>query len=628
MTAVATGSGIRSRAATIRWEWVAFAGLLVFTGVVYLVNLSSSGWANAFYSAAVQAGSQNWESFFYGASDAANSITVDKPPASLWLMVASVKLFGLTPFAILLPEALMGVATVAVLYFIVRRHFPAWTALLAGFALAITPVAALMFRYNNPDALLVLLLTLSIWFTLRGIESGRIRWVILAGTMIGLGFLTKQLQAFLILPVLAGAYFAAAPISWQKRIGHLFAALGAVIVSAGWWVAVVQLVPASARPFIGGSQSNDFLELTFGYNGLGRLNGNETGSVTSGSGAHWGGTGLDRLFSGEIGAQFTWLMFAALAMTGVCFVLMRRLPRTSPQRATLVLLSGTMILTSLAFSLMAGIFHSYYTVAIAPALAGTFAIGAWMLWSRRDQLWSRIVMAVLTAGTSAWAWELLYRSDPWLPWLKWVVVALGAAGAALLLLPRPSLRVAAATVALTSVLLGPLAFTMATVAWGHHGAIVAAGPYGTGRVLNPATVANTAALTSHTAPLAQGAQNGGLLDSAVVSPALAAALSADSGSYTWVAAAIGSNMAAGYQLATGLPVMPIGGFNGSDPSPTLEQFEADVAAGRIHWYIVGNLGRSNGGSSQSALISRWVVTNFTAVSMGGERFYDLSKPLS
>ena len=609
----------------MNWERPAFVALLVLTAVLYIVNLSVSGWANSFYSAAVQAGSVNWEAFFYGSSDAANSITVDKPPASLWLMALSVRLLGLTPFAILLPEALMGVATVAVLYLLVRRRFPAGTALLAGLTLALTPVAALMFRFNNPDALLVLLLTLSVYFTLRGVESGRVRWVLWAGAMVGLGFLTKQLQAFLILPVLAGVYLYASPRSLRVRFAHLFGALAAVIVSAGWWVAIVELVPASARPFIGGSQLNDFLELTFGYNGLGRLTGEETGSVTSPTqGSHWGYTGLDRLFSGDFGAQATWLMFAALVALAVTLWLMRRLPRTSTARATMLLLGGTFVVTALAFSFMAGIFHAYYMVALAPALAGTFAIGAGMLWSRRRRLWSRILMAVLVAGTAAWGFELLLRSGWWLPWLRWVVVALGIAGAVLLLVrwgrARPRL---AASVSLAAVLLGPAAFTLVTLTVPHTGSVVTAGPGSSSSSGLPLHAG------SPLAPFAvQGANGGGLLDAALVSPTLASTLAADGAHYTWVAAAMGSNNAAGYQLATGMPVMPIGGFNGSDPSPTLQQFQQYVADGRIHWFIVGRLGRANGGSDSSALISGWIVGNFRPVTLEGVRFYDLTKPLA
>lgn len=260
-------------------ERILLAALLVGAAILYIWDLGASGWANSFYSAAAQAGSSNWEAFFYGSSDAGNSITVDKPPASIWIMALSVKIFGLSPWSILVPEALIGVAAVVVLYLALRRRFSAGVALFGGLLLALTPVAVLMFRFDNPDALLVLLLTLATYFTIRGIEDGRVRWVLWAGAMVGLGFLTKQLQAFLLLPVLAGVYLWAAPGSWRRRLGYSAAALGAVVVSAGWWVAIVELMPADLRPYIGGSQSNSFLELTFGYNGFGRLTGSEIGSV-------------------------------------------------------------------------------------------------------------------------------------------------------------------------------------------------------------------------------------------------------------------------------------------------------------------------------------------------------------
>ena len=474
---------VRGREDAAAWERPALLGLLAVTALLYLWDLAASGWANSFYSAAVQAGSVNGEAFFYGSSDAANSITVDKPPASLWIMALSVRLFGLSSWSILVPEALMGVATVWLVYATVRRHFGARTALLAGGVLAVTPVAALMFRFNNPDALLVLLLTLATSFTLRGIESGRIRWVIWAGVAIGFGFLTKQLQAFLILPVLAGVYLAVARTSLAKRFWHLLAALAAVIVSAGWWVAIVELVPASMRPYIGGSQTNSFLELTFGYNGLGRLTGDETGSVTGGGGTAagggmWGSTGILRLFENEIGGQITWLLPAALVLFVVALVLGRSAARTDARRATLLLFGGWLIVTALAFSFMAGIFHAYYTVALAPALAVVAAIGASAVWGARERLWVRIVSAVAMLGTGIWAWVLLDRATDWLPWLKVVVVVVALAASVLLLLPPRGRALSGATIAtaLVAALLAPTAYTLQTVTTGHSGSIVTAGP--------------------------------------------------------------------------------------------------------------------------------------------------------
>ncbi|MGN6428028.1 MAG: ArnT family glycosyltransferase [Leifsonia sp.] len=661
---------VRGREDAAAWERPALLGLLAVTALLYLWDLAANGWANSFYSAAVQAGSVNGEAFFYGSSDAANSITVDKPPASLWIMALSVRLFGLSSWSILVPEALMGVATVWLVYATVRRHFGARTALLAGGVLAVTPVAALMFRFNNPDALLVLLLTLATSLTLRGIESGRIRWVIWAGVAIGFGFLTKQLQAFLILPVLAGVYLAVARTSLAKRFWHLLAALAAVIVSAGWWVAIVELVPASMRPYIGGSQTNSFLELTFGYNGLGRLTGDETGSVTGGGGTAagggmWGSTGILRLFENEIGGQITWLLPAALVLFAVALVLGRAAARTDARRATLLLFGGWLIVTALAFSFMAGIFHAYYTVALAPALAVVAAIGASAVWGARERPWVRIVSAVAMLGTGIWAWVLLDRATDWLPWLKVVVVVVALAASVLLLRPPRGRALSGATIAtaLVAALLAPTAYALQTVTTGHSGSIVTAGPTVSGGMAGPGggrgfgggpggqggqaqggpaggfggrgapgampgtggTGTGTGGTgTTGTAPGAGGGGMGGLLGSSAVGSKLAALLKADASSYTWVAAAIGSNAAAGYQLATQQAVMPIGGFNGSDPSPTLAEFQADVAAKKIHYFIAGGVGQANGGSSASSEIASWVQANYTATTVDGVTVYDLT----
>ena len=652
---------VRGRPDSARWERPALLLLLAVTALLYLWDLSSSGWANSFYSAAAQAGSVNWEAFFYGSSDAGNSITVDKPPASLWLMALSVRMFGLSSFSILLPEALMGVATVGVLYATLRRRFSAGTALLGGAVLALTPVAALMFRFNNPDALLVLLITLAAYFSLRAIDDGKQRWMLWAGVMVGLGFLTKQLQVLLIVPPIALAFLWASPLKIGKRLLHGLAALGAMAVSAGWWVAIVELVPASMRPYIGGSQTNSFLELTFGYNGFGRLTGNEVGSVTGGGGnangsGMWGATGLFRLFENEIGGQITWLLPAALVLVLVGYLLIGRAPRTSPQRAALTLFAGWMLVTAVAFSFMAGIFHAYYTVALAPAIAAAVAIGASLLWSRRAAAHARIVMATLVLLTAAWAWALLSEAPNWLPALRVVVVIAAVIGAVLLLLPPHTrlLSAVAASVALVAVLLAPAAYTIETVTTAHSGGIVTAGPTvagsgfggGPGRAGAPGGANGFRGAPGGTGPQIGtpptggfgGAQNGGagggfpgrqggaarLLGASSVSSALVKAISSGSSSYTWAAAAIGSNSAAGYQLATGLAVMPLGGFNGSDPSPTLGEFEKLVANHEIHWFIGGSVGAANGGSAAASSIASWVAANFTATTVDGVTLYDLS----
>ncbi|MDQ6641871.1 MAG: glycosyltransferase family 39 protein, partial [Actinomycetota bacterium] len=271
------------------WARPALVGLLLATAALYLWGLSASGYANSFYSAAAQAGSASWKAFFFGSSDAANSITVDKTPLSLWPMGLAVRIFGLSSWSILVPQAIEGVAAVALLHATVRRTTgSAFAGLLSGATFALTPVAVLMFKFDNPDALLVLLMIGAAYSTLRAVESTRltdalkghpVRWLALGGALVGLAFLTKMMQAFLVLPALALVYLIAANTSIPKRIGHLLVAFATTIASAGWWVAIVSLWPASSRPYIGGSIGNSILQLTLGYNGFGRLSGNEMGSV-------------------------------------------------------------------------------------------------------------------------------------------------------------------------------------------------------------------------------------------------------------------------------------------------------------------------------------------------------------
>ena len=410
------------------WARPALIGLLVATAAFYLYNLTASGWANSFYSAAVQAGSTNWEAFFFGSSDAANSITVDKPPASLWIMALSVKVFGLSSFSVLFPQVVMGVAGVGVLYATVRKNFGVQAGLIAGAVLALTPVAVLMFRFNNPDALLTFLMVLAAWATMKSIEKTSPKWFMIVGVFIGLAFLTKTLQAFLVVPGFALAYLVAARTSLLKRIWHVILGGLAIVVSAGWWVAIVELLPDSVRPYIGGSQTNSFLELTFGYNGLGRITGDETGSV-GGGGGNWGSTGLGRMFNAEIGGQISWLIPAALILLAAGLYFRGRRPRTDTRRAAYLVWGAWLVVTGLTFSLMAGIFHAYYTVALAPAVAALVGMGAAEAWERRDRAMGAITLAVATAATAVWGFVLLSRSVEWNSWLRIVVLAVGLAAA-------------------------------------------------------------------------------------------------------------------------------------------------------------------------------------------------------
>jgi 4-amino-4-deoxy-L-arabinose transferase-like glycosyltransferase len=642
--------------------------LLVATAGLYFIGLGSSGWANAFYSAAVQAGSTSWKAFFYGSSDAANSITVDKPPASLWVMALSVKIFGLHSWSILAPQALEGVASVGLLYATVRRWFSPGAALLSGAVLALTPVATLMFRFNNPDALLVLLLVAGAYATVRAMETASTRWLVFVGFLVGSGFLVKMLQAFLVVPAFALVYLLAAPARPMRRIRQLILAGLAMLVSAGWWVAIVELVPARDRPYIGGSQHNSVLELIFGYNGFGRITGNETGSVGGGGtqGSQWGATGWSRLFGSEMGGQISWLIPAALALLVAMLWLGRRAGRTDRTRAAFLLWGGWLLVTGLVFSFMQGIVHPYYTVALAPAIAALVGMGAAGLWARRRNPVAMAFLAAVTAGTAIWSYVLLDRSADWNPWLRGMILVVGLMAAALLLLTPwlgQHLSALIASVALVAALAGPAAYSIQTAATAHTGAIPSAGPTvqgagfggggaggrgggqfpgrqnGTGQngTGNPPQFGNrTGGQSPGGGNAAAGGGGraggmGGLLGAATPSATLVKELEQNASSYTWVAATTGANNAAGYQLATNLPVMPIGGFNGTDPSPTLSQFEQYVSSGQIHYYIASSgMGQQAGSSSGSTTgtIASWVASHFTATTVGGVTIYDLTQPTS
>ena len=709
-------------------ERVSVGVLLLGTLLAYLWNLSANGWANSFYTAAIQAGSQSWKAWFFGSSDMANSITVDKPPASLWIPALSVRVFGLNSWSLLVPQVVMGVAAVGLLYVMVRRYFGHWAGIGAGVVLATTPVAALMFRFNNPEALLILLMLVAAWATMRAIDTGRLHWMIWAGVAVGFGFLTKQLQVFLILPALVIAFFVFAQGSWLRRVGHLLAALGALIVSAGWWILTVELWPADSRPYIGGSQNNSILELTLGYNGLGRLNGNEAGAVVPGGGdglstgaygsagngfpgggpaagggpggSMWGSPGFWRMFDAEQGGQIAWLIPTALIF-GVAALVLITLARRSQaaqaaeagtttsrpnSRSAFLVMFGLWMLTTIAvFSAMQGIFHSYYTAAIAPGLAGLLAAAAAVCWAAREKLWVRLVLAAGSITAGVWGYVLLDRSADFVPWLRWVVLVVGVvAGLALIVVPRGTAQKAVAAAAIVAALAGPVAYTVDTLNTPAQGSIITAGPvtgdgFGPGRGGPPGMrgpggdgarggfrgmppgmpggqgaqggqgmPGGTGAAPGGTATDGMGAGGmggaggasmggdgpGGLLNGSTPSEELIATLRANADDYTWVAAAIGSNSASGYQIESGYSVMPVGGFNGSDPSPTLDQFKQHVADGKIHYFIStglntgisGGMGGMGGGAGTASSISEWVSENFVATTVDGVTLYDLTQP--
>jgi 4-amino-4-deoxy-L-arabinose transferase-like glycosyltransferase len=624
-----------------RAEWIGLAVLLAGTALLYLWNLGAEGWANTYYAGAVRAMTQNWTAFFFGSTDAGNTVTVDKPPASLWVMAASAKVFGLSSWSMLVPQALMGVGAVALLYAAVRRVATPAAALLAGGVFALTPIAVLMFRYNNPDALLVLLLVAAAYATVRAIEKASTRWIVLAGALIGFAFLAKMMQAFVVVPALAFAYLAAAPTGYLRRIRQLLAAGLAIVVSAGWWVAIAELWPASSRPYIGGSETNSVLDLTFGYNGLGRIFGQGGGGRRmeppagmelpagaeggpGGFGGFGGAAGWTRLFGEQVGGQVSWLLPAALVLLVAGLVLTWRTARTDRLRASLLLWGGWTVVTAAVFSFAQGIFHPYYTVALAPGIAALVGIGAVQLWQRRAAWPARITLGLITAGTAAWAVVLLSRTPEFVPWLRWAVIGVAAVAVLALLIGTHwrRLAVVAALAVLVTGGAAQVAYAADTLTSTHNGGNPMAGPatdFGPGGGMRFGPDRERA---DGDAPgrviVTQGP--GGFGPRANASDPELVALLQNAGT-KWAAATTSASSSADLALASGADVMGIGGFNGGDPAPTLEEFQQLVAADEVHYFIGG--GGGPGGNSE---ITTWVQEHYTSTAVGGTTVYDLTRP--
>ena len=616
-----------------RWVTLGVVALLSATAVLYLWGLGSAGWANPYYAAAAQAGTQNLTAWLFGSLDPGNAITVDKPPAALWVMALSGRLFGFTPFTMLLPQALMGVASVGVLYAAVRRVSGPGAGLIAGAALAVTPVAASMFRYNNPDALLVLLLVIAAYLMVRAIESARSRWIVLAGVVLGLAFLTKMLQAFLVVPGFALAFLVAAPVGLWHRVGKLAAGAAAMIATAGSFLMLVSLWPADSRPYIGGSTDNSLLQLALGYNGIQRVTGGEGPVGGPGDGGPGGGPGgganlffggdpgLTRLFGASMGTEASWLLPAAVIglVAGLWFT--RRTARTGSVRASLLLWGGWLLVAGGVFSFMDGIIHPYYTVALAPAVAALVSICTAELWRGRRFRGPRLTLAAMSASTGVWAFILLDRAPDWFPWLRWVVLVVSVVTAAVIAagahrLGRWAVGVAAA--ALVAAAAAPAAYAVQTAS---H---ISTGP---GTMSGPAAAQHggPGGPDGPGGPRGRGGPARSIADNAELQAMLTAT------DTRWAAAGVGSMGTADLALRTGASVMAIGGFTGGDDSPTLEQFQGYVADGQVRYFIAsdrgpggpGSPGGPGGGSGASTEITEWVEQTFTPVDVGGTTVYDL-----
>lgn len=657
---------VRGREGDVAWARPALLVVLVAAALLLLWNLTENGLSNEYYAAAVKSASVSWKAWFFGSLDPGSFITVDKPPLSIWLMGLSSRVFGFGSFGMLLPQALCTLGSVALLHATVRRGLggrvsPAASAaagLLAAALLALTPITVAIGRVNNPDALLILLLVASGYAVVRALEHGRTRWLVWAAVFTGLAFTTKMLQGWMVVPALGATYLLAGPPRLAVRIRQLLLAGATMVAVSCAWPLAVTLWPGS-KPYIGGSEDGSIWNLILGYNGLGRITGNEGG----GGGASFGGTaGVWRMFNAQVGAQIAWLLPLAVLCLGAALWLTRRAPRTDRARAVVVLLGVWLVVHLLVFSSAKGTFHPYYTSAMAPAIAGLCGIGlVLLLQAARTSLVAHAALAAGTAGTAVLAVELLGRADDFAPWLRTAIPVL--AGVAIVASvglrgrgrAMRGLAVAAIVTGALAVTLGPASYAVADLGRALDGNNVLAGPASAGRggfggmggpgaaggrgtggppagapggtqgaasatALPPGTTEGGAAgagATGSGSTDAGGASSGATAGGAGrmgggVSDEVIAYLQQHQGGAKYLLAASGSQTTASVIIATGEPVVTIGGFGGSDPAPTVTQLAQMVRDGELRYVLVSGGGMGRGGASASAL-NAWVTAHGTAV---------------
>ena len=622
--------------------------LLALTGALYLFGALHNGMANSYYAAAVQAASQDWTAWLFGSLDAANYVSVDKPPLATMLMGLSARLFGFSSFSMLLPSVLAGVGSVWLVYGAVKRQFGFTSAVIAGATLMLTPVAALMFGFNNPDAILTLMLAASGYAFLRSLEGKRpLLWLGLAGLFTGLAFNTKMLQGLMVLPAMALVYLVFTKPPMVTRFLHLMFAGVITTMSTLWWSMLVWLTPAGSRPWVGSTNDNNIWSLIFGYNGFGRLLGGHGGGggpgggtppgdgiggtttlQTAGSttqtmvdgagmmpggghgpgGTGFGGqTGIFRIFNNDFGPNIAWLLVLALAGGGLLLWILRKTPRTNRGRAAVIFWILWLLIHIVIFSMTSGVIHPYYVVVMAPAVAALVGISLPFLWGaytrRKPYAWLLPVLVGVTAVTTV----IILGYAGTMTWLMWTVGLLGFAGMIGLLVnlyaPRRWLQNSAIITAIAAYTLAPTVYTLATVNVAHTGSIPTAGPSST-------------------------AMRGSNNESSQADSQLVQYLVEHQHGAAWLVAVASANESAAIQLTSGQPVMAVGGFNGSDTPLTLDQFKQLVKDGKVKYYAISSHGRGGGrpGGGNNE-ITAWVKQTGTVVNYGGSdvTLYELSR---
>jgi 4-amino-4-deoxy-L-arabinose transferase-like glycosyltransferase len=614
----AVSGSARSLVSNPPWHGLALAAILVLSAFLNLFRLTSEGYGNSYYAAAVKNMLTSWHNFFFVSFDA-GFVSVDKPPLGLWIQAASAKLFGFNGLSLLLPQALAGILSVALLYYLVRRAFGPVAGLVAALVLAVTPVAVGVERTNNADGLLVLTVLVAAWAVIRATETGRLRWLLVGAVVVGLGFNIKMLEAYLVLPALYLLYLLASPVSWWRRFVHLGIATAVLLGVSLSWAVVVDLTPADQRPYVGSSSNNSALDLAFGYNGATRLLGRGEGrpggegqfeqqapavqgyaqeGPPGGQGGQFGpggggpgGVGENgaagplRLLDEQLAGQIGWLL--PLAIVGLLAASWQRRPFRLPldRRHGALVLWGMWLLTMVVFFSIAGMFHRYYLVMLAPAVAALVGAGIVALWNDyRSPGWRGWLLPLALLGMAALhAYIILaYYDESWSRWLALAIVGLclvAAVGLVVLRL-RPGLKVStysagAVAVGILALLIAPTVWAAYTVWQGHGGGLGGVGP-------------QTVQASSWGGGPPGGPRGGPGDHHDTPDPALVDYLQANRGDAKYLVATTNSMSASPIILNTDgpEPVITLGGFMGRDPVFTTNELADLVNEGAVRFFLV------------------------------------------
>ncbi len=622
------------------WSRCALGLVLLVSLFMNFYQLGQNGYGNLFYASGVRSMADSLHNFFFVSYDPGGFVTLDKPPLGFWFQVISVKIFGFTPFSVFFPQALAGVLAVLVLYWLVRRHFGVVAGLLAALALAVSPISVVTSRNNTIDSTLALTMLLGAWAVMRAAETGKWRWLLLCAVSVGLGFNIKMLEAYLVVPAYGLLYLLAAPRKFWVRLVQLAIALLVMLVVSLSWAVVVDLIPASQRPYVGSSQDNSEISLAIGYNGTQRLLGSfggggsntpfggtrpegangfgggnppnfrhfpgreggdaprgfgRPGGVGGGSMFNTGSAGVLRLFTEPLGGQIVWLLpIALLALLALAWQRRPRFRDDSEQQS--LLLWGTWLLTMGIFFSVAGFFHQYYMTVFAPAICALFGIGIVVMWrDYRRGNWRGWLLPIALVATALVQVNIINSDQTWGSWFMPLILIPCGLVALLLVLSRvmSGLRFSS-RVLVPAICVALLALLLVPAYWS---AIPG---------LN-----NIEADLPTAGPGQESSRFGGFGGSTTSDTVLISYLEANQGTTKYLVAVPSSNVADAIILATNKPVMALGGFSGSDPILTTSQLQALIANGTVRFFLLGG---GFGGGRGSSPASSWVQQNCTVVS--------------